>query len=320
MVPIERTVHFLVLPGVHLLDLSGAAQVFYEASRLGGAYRVRFVGERPEVESAQELCLSRIEPLSPVQPEDQILVAGIDSSTLETLPASIPTDWLTSAVGAGARVGTICTGAFVLGWAGLLSGRRCTTHWRLQAELSKRFPDAEVLTDRLFVRDQRLISSAGVTSGIDMALSIVEQDHGPLVAARVAREIVVYVRRDGSSPQYSVYLDYRTHLHPGIHRVQDWIVQNPAENPTLEDLGRIAGMSPRNLTRSFRAATGITLKTFATRLKLEVARNLMNDPGLNLEGIAARCGYSDARQLRRIWSRSFGESPTEWKQRTRRTQ
>ena len=131
-----------------------------------------------------------------------------------------------------------------------------------------------MLTDRLFVTDGDVTTSAGIASGIDMALALIEQADGPLVAAEVAREMVVYLRRDGAQEQQSVYLDFRTHLHPGVHRVQDWIVRNPSQRPKLDELADMAGMSPRNLTRMFRRATGISVHEFSTRVRVERARSL----------------------------------------------
>ncbi len=155
-----------------------------------------------------------------------------------------------------------------------------------------------------------MTTSAGIVSGIDMALAIVEGDHGPLVAGAAAREMVVYIRRDGGQRQNSVYLDYRTHLHPGIHRVQDWLIAHPEERANLDELGQVAGLSPRHLTRVFRQATGVSIQAYRTRLRLERARALLRDPGLTLEAVAARCGFESARQLRRVWKTAFGTPPS----------
>jgi transcriptional regulator GlxA family with amidase domain len=167
-----------------------------------------------------------------------------------------------------------------------------------------------VLANRLFVDDGPITTSAGIASGIDMALALVERRHGPLITAAAAREMVVYLRRDGAHQQESVYLDYRTHLHPGVHRVQDWLIAHPEERATLEDLARLAAMSPRNLTRVFRQATGISIQEFTTRLRLERARDLLHDPGLTIEAIATRCGFESARQLRRLWRQELGTTPS----------
>lgn len=310
-------VFFLLLPGVHLLDLSGAVQVFYEADQLGGSYEVRYVGASRRIRSAQGLELAAVEPLPEVRRSDIVVVPGTDSRTLDMLPAAVPVVWLRQAQAAGATVCSICTGAFALGFAGMLDGRECTTHWKVVERLARDAPRARVLADRLFVQDGPIFTSAGVASGIDLALSMIEQRDGPLVAARVARELVVYLRRDGSRGQASIYLEYRTHLHPGIHRAQDWLVDHPTANPSLDELAAVAGMSPRHLTRRFRELTGISAKEFSHRLKVEVARNLLGNPRLTVETVAARCGFDDPRQLRRLWRRHFGTSPASWRERQR---
>lgn len=316
-VPSPRRVFFLILPSVHLLDMAGPVQVFYEASGLGGRYEVRFCSRTPSIRSAQGLLLAGLEPLPAAGHGDIVLVPGIDSSTLGDLD-HVPGRWLRDAAAAGAAIGSICSGAFALAHAGLLDGRPCTTHWKVAERLQLEYPAARVVRNRLFVRDGSLITSAGIASGIDMALSMVEEHHGPITAARVAREMVVWLRRSGESGQSSVFLDFRTHLHPGVHRVQDWLGSHVEENPSLEDLSRVAGMSPRNLTRVFRQATGISIKDYATRIRLEVAAGLLRSPEYSLERVAAECGFKDPRQLRRLWSRRFGVNPSSWRSQAER--
>jgi transcriptional regulator GlxA family with amidase domain len=144
-----------------------------------------------------------------------------------------------------------------------------------------------------------------------MALHLVEQDYGPELAASVAREMVIYIRRNGESTQRSVYLEHRAHMHPAVHRVQDFIAAHPDRQATLEELADVAALSPRHLTRVFRETTGVTLKTFAHKVKLEVARNLLDNPELTIEEIAGRCGFQDARQLRRLWRQQFDSTLSE---------
>ncbi len=312
-----RRLYFLIVPSTHLLDLAGPAQVFWEASGLGGAYEIHYCACRETVRSAQGLQLASLEPLPAIGSEDTILVPGLDSGTLDDM-THVPVRWLREAAAAGATLGSICSGAFVLAHAGILDGRRCATHWKVADRLEKRYPAARVVRNRLFVRDGSVITSAGVASGIDMALSMVEEDHGPITAARVAREMVVYLRRSGESEQASVFLDFRTHLHPGIHRVQDWLASHLEASPTIERLAAEARMSPRNLTRLFRLATGITIKDYVTRLRLEVATGLLRSPDYTLERVAAECGFKDSRQLRRIWSKRFGVNPSSWRARDER--
>lgn len=142
-----------------------------------------------------------------------------------------------------------------------------------------------------------------------MALALIERDAGPVVAGAVAREMVVYLRRDGGHRQDSVYLDYQTHLSPGIHQLQQHLVSNPAGRETLGELARIAGMSERNLTRIFKRATGISIHDYREQLRVERARDLMRNPTLTLDAVAVACGFADGRQLRRVWSARFGQTP-----------
>jgi transcriptional regulator GlxA family with amidase domain len=311
--PRPQRVLVLIVPQVHLLDLSGPVQSFWEANGFGADYRLSYVSAAREARSAQGLLLAGLEPLPDPRPEDLVLIPGMDSTSLDGLGRHVPAAWLRLAHERGARLASVCSGAFVLARAGLLDGRACTTHWKVAARLQRDHPRARVLENRLFVRDEGIVTSAGVASGIDMALSLLEEDHGPLLAARVAREMVVYIRRQGDREQQSVFLDYRTHLHPGVHRVQDWLVSRPDERPTLEALAERAQMSVRNLTRVFRRETGISLKEFAHRVKLQVARDLLRSPDLKVEAVASRCGFEDARQLRRLWREAYGSSVSDWR-------
>jgi transcriptional regulator GlxA family with amidase domain len=305
---VQRVI-FVVLPFVEILDLAGPVQVFHEANRCGAAYTVLACSIQPKVKTDQGLWISDLEPLPDPEAEDLVLVPGFRMASLDPVEPEVLA-WLRKAHERGAQMASICTGAFVLGRAGLLEGRQCTTHWSRVDDLQQRFPAARVLTNRLFVDDGPVTTSAGIASGIDMALALVERRHGPLVAAAAAREMVVYLRRDGGHRQDSIYLDYRTHLHPGVHRAQDWLIAHPGESTTLDDLARTAAMSPRNLTRSFRQATGISVQEFRTRLRLELARDLLHDPGMTIEAVASRCGFESARQLRRLWKEAFGASPS----------
>lgn len=289
---------FVLLPEVEILDLAGPLQALGEANRSRVRYRLRLCSTRERVRSEQGLVLADLEPLPDVDPNALVIVPGMPYAATQKLDRRA-VRWLRDAAKSGAHIASVCTGAFVLGEAGLLDGRRCTTHWSRTGELAQRFPEARVLTDRLFVTDGNVTTSAGIASGIDMALAVIEQADGPLLAAEVAREMVVYLRRDGAQEQQSVYLDFRTHLHPGVHRVQDWILRNPSQRPTLSELAELAGMSPRNLTRTFRRATGISVHEFSTRVRLELARSLSHEPSLTMEAVARKAGLS-ARELRRL--------------------
>ncbi len=297
---------FLLLQRTEVMDLAGPLQVFYEANRLGADYRLVTCGAEPEVASEQGPWLARLAPLPEPAADDLVLVPGGPVAATGAMPPAVAA-WLRRAARAGAHMGSICTGTFVLGAVGLLDGRACTTHWSRLDELARRFPRARVLRERLFVTDGRLTTSAGVASGIDMALALVEARHGPRLASLAARELVVYLRRDGASRQESVYLDFRGHMDQGVHRVQDWLAAHAEDALTLPRLAGLAHLSVRSLTRKFRHATGLSVHEFATRVRLNRARDLLRDPGLTLEAIAARCGFADARQLRRLWQAAHGE-------------
>ena len=290
---------FLVLPTVEILDLAGPLQAFHEVNALAPRYAIETVSTQEDVESAHGVRIAGLQPLAPADQNSLVIVPGLKYAATERVDRRV-VRWLRNAYDSGATIASVCTGSFIIGQAGLLDGRRCTTHWSRIQDLARRFPKARVLDDRLFVRDGRVVSSAGIASGIDMALALIEAQHGALIASQVAREMVVYIRRDGSQHQSSIYLDFRTHVNPGVHRVQDWLIQHPQDKASLEKLAGISGMSPRNLTRLFRKTTGVSIKDYATRLRLELARTLRSDPTLSMEAIARRCGFSDGRQLRRL--------------------
>ncbi|MBL7851021.1 MAG: DJ-1/PfpI family protein [Cyclobacteriaceae bacterium] len=312
----EQTIAFLLLPRVHLMDLSGAAQVFYEASRLGTRqYQLVFTAAESQVLSEQGLQLSNLITLDQLRLKkgDLLLVPGIDSQAFmegkleEAIHRVKP--WLKAFYDLGVFLGSICSGALILARAGMLDGRKCTTHWKNIEYMREQFPDVTVLEDKLFVYDQRIFTSAGMSSGIDMSLSILEEQQGPVVTAKVAREMVVYLRRNDSDRQQTIYLDYRTHFNPAIHKVQDYIISHPEKNPTLEELGSVGNLSVRNLTRLFKKATGHTIIEFKNSVKVEMARSLLHNRNLTLDAIARQCGFDSARHLRRIWTQTTGTTP-----------
>jgi transcriptional regulator GlxA family with amidase domain len=302
-----RRVVFALFPGCEVLDVAGPLQAFHEANAYGGQYVVEYAAATPSILTAQGLEISSLAPLPNVSADDRVVVPGYVVGTTKA-PRQLVA-WLRRAADSGASMCSVCTGAFVLGDAGLLDGRRCTTHWRRVRELQERFPRATVVGDCLFVQDGSIITSAGIAAGIDMALAVLESDAGPVLASSVAREMVVYIRRAAGHHQDSVYLDYQTHLSPGVHQLQQFLVSHPESRASLAELGRIAGMSERNLSRVFRRATGISVHEYRERLRLERAQDLLRNPTLTLDAIASACGFADARQLRRVWTAKFGVPP-----------
>lgn len=295
---------FVLVPRLHILDLAGPAQVFSAVADLGHDWRLRYLAEQPRIDTAQGVPVTAELDWPHLQPEDLVMVPGWRSPPLTQGPA------VTAATAArlrehharGGTVASVCSGAYVLGQAGLLDDRRCTTHHVLHDDLARRFPRAEVVPDVLYVEDDRVVTSAGIASGIDLALHLVAVRHGPAVAAKAARALVVFARRNGDAAQDSVMLRHRSHLSDVVHRVQDLIDERYAHNLPLARLAAHGGVSPRTLTRGFRRATGLTPLQYQQQLRLERAHHLV-ERGASTESAARRVGFADARMLRRLRSR-----------------
>ena len=311
--PASRRVVFLLLPSVHLLDMAGPAQAFHSAADYGATYKLLFCAGSTETQSAQGLAFKTETELPALGANDLVVIPGQRAKQIENnrgLPAKIRT-WLQETYKTGTHLASVCSGAFALGEAGFLNGRRCTTHWSLTDELQRRYPRASVATTALYVHDGRITTSAGIASGIDMALSLIELHHGPTLTAKVARDLVVFLRRHGAHHQTSIYLSFRDHLHPGVHRVQDWLSAHFAEPVRLPRLAKLANMSSRNLVRAFKTTTGLSPLQYQQGLRLEFAGSLLRDSRLTLESIAESCGFADARHFRRLWKSVFQEPPSE---------
>ena len=304
-----RVVFFLV-PGLHLLDLAGPAQVFSTAADLGCDYRLTYVAEQLEVPTAQGIAMQAQVAWPRLGADDLVLVPGWRGSTLRcgAQIASASLRRIAAHHAAGGTTASVCSGADALGRAGLLDGRRCTTHHELQDELARRYPEATVIRDVLYVTDDRVVTSAGIASGIDLALHLVAMRHGPAVAARIARSMVVYARRNGDAQQVSAMLRHRAHLSDVAHRVQDLIDAEYASRLPLAHLAASTGVSERTLTRVFGRATGMTPLRYQTALRLERAEHLIAT-GSTIDGAARAVGFDDARMLRRLRSRALIAAP-----------
>ncbi|GAA2541103.1 helix-turn-helix domain-containing protein [Winogradskya consettensis] len=295
---------FVLVPGLHLLDLAGAAQVFSTAAEYGHDYRPTYVAEHEQITTHQGVTLLATKQWPDLTPDDLVVVPGwsVRPGTTNGHLQQQTLDRLTAHHTAGGTVASICAGADALGRAGLLNGRRCTTHHDIQHTLARRYPLAEVIPDVLYVTDGRVVTSAGIASGIDLALHLVATHHGPAAAARVARQMVVYARRNGNDSQQSAMLRHRAHLSDAVHRVQDRIETDFKEQLPLTDLARTAGISERTLTRRFESATGSTPLRYQQLLRLERAEHLISH-GATIESAAHSVGFTDARMLRRLRSR-----------------
>lgn len=295
------SVAFVLAPGVHLLDLAGPAQVFSNDLL---DYDLHWISEHAEVPTAQGLPVHASVEWPTLTPDDLIVVPGWRAPTLaKTFRLTEPTlARLRAHHDKGGMVASVCAGADALGKAGLLDGRHCTTHHDLQDELASRYPKATVVRDLLYVVDGRVATSAGIASGIDLALHLVATAHGPATAARVARSMVVYTRRNGDEHQASAMLRHRSHVDETVHRLQDLIDAHFDTQLPLSTLAKATGVSPRTVTRLFGQATGLTPLRYQHQLRTERAEHLITQ-GATIESAARAVGFEDARMLRRLRSR-----------------
>jgi len=297
---------FLLVPGLHLLDLAGPAQVFSTAADFGHPYTLSYIAEQPLVPTAQGLPLVARHEWPELGPEDLIVVPGWRALTLAAGPAigAASLQFLRDHHARGGTVASVCAGAEALGRAGLLDGRRCTTHHDVQDELARRYPGAVVIRDVLYTADDRVVTSAGIASGIDLALHLISTRHGPAVAAQVARDMVVYARRNGHEPQASAMLRYRSHLDDTVHRAQDLLDARFDQPLPLPALAEAVGVSERTLTRLFaRATDGLTPLRYQQTLRLERAEHLISH-GATVDAAARAVGFEDPRMLRRLRARA----------------
>ena len=307
-------VHFIVLPGVYLLDLAGVADALRNANRCAGRalFALEFNGVADAAPTSIGLSIGALQPLPDVLSKGAlVVVAGVTPlAQMQSASATTAAHWLARQLTDRHRLACICAGAFLAGRAGLLDGRRCTTHHDDCDELQRLHPEALVQHNRIFVEDGNLVTSAGVTAGIDLALQLIAEVAGPLVAARVARALVVYVRRAGSDAQLSPWFAHRNHLHPVVHRAQDAIVADPGREWTLDTIAAAAFTSVRHLSRLFRDEVGVTALAYLQHVRIAIARERLETTDLSIEQVAAAAGFSSAHQLRRVWRRQASSPPS----------
>ena len=319
--PTRIPVWVVLPPRALLLDVAGPMEVLRRANIEQQALRfdVRYAAARPVVASSIGLALAGIGALpDALEPNAIVIVSGnVDPIDFgEPTPAAQDAGdeaaivgWLRGHVGARHLLVSICSGALLAGRAGLLDGHACTTHHACCAELASIAPRATVLDNRLYVEDGMRCSSAGVTAGTDLMLHMVAERCGAPVALAIARHLVVYLRRSGTDPQLSPWLEARNHIHPVVHRAQDAIAAHPSHGWTLAALARIAGASPRHLSRLFNEHAGMSLPDYVNRLRIALAHELLAHTRLDMERIAERSGFASTRQLRRAWRRTHATPP-----------
>lgn len=312
--PRLQPVYLLAMPNALLLDIAAPAEALRIANHQQDEVRfeLHYVGTQPTVATSIGLRLSPLDVLPASVPDNAwLVVTGTVEKPLPVPPddTSAPTPdaeaqavaWLRRVVRPTHQLACICTGSLLAARAGLLDALACTTHHGSCDALRSLAPGARVADNRLYVRDGNVWTSAGVTAGLDLMLTLIADATSPLCAAAVARQMVVYARRAGADPQLSPWLEGRNHLHPALHRVQDAVAADPAHDWTLAAMADIACTSERHVTRLFREYAGVAPIDYLHRLRIALAREMLGNSHLDLEHIAQRAGFGSSRHLRRVW-------------------
>lgn len=313
----RRSVAIVIHDRVQALDAAGPLDVFAEANGFidsADGYDITVVGpEARPLRSSNGMGL--LPDLGFAQAEiifHTVLVAG--GPDLPERPGDAATSgWLRGWGTKARRYGSICTGAFPLGHAGLLDGRRVTTHWQNAPRLAAMFPAAQVEHDRIYLRDGALVTSAGVTAGIDLALALVAEDHGSAIALSCAKRLVVAAQRQGGQSQFSPYLLPPAEPDSPLAKVQAHVMGNPGEAFPVERLAQIAGTSARSIARLFTAELGVTPHEFVESVRIDRARNLLEGSDQPLKAVAYDCGFGGAEQMRVVFQRRLGVSPAQYR-------
>ena len=319
----SKTKHIVILvpENVSILDVAGPLDVFTKAKEcvrendqaMDRTYTTHVLSfdSLIQVNTSSGLPIITEGGIESVNYEiDTILVAG--NSTLKVIPQSL-LDWLNDKTDKVRRMGSICAGAFVLAKAGILDGRRATTHWMVCDKLAKLYPEVKVETDPIFVKDGNVYTSAGISTGMDLSLAMVEEDFGRDMAVAVARRLVLFLKRPGNQSQFSNILNYQSVDYEPIKAIQDWIVDHLDDELTVEMLAEKAMMSPRNFARVFLRETGITPAKYIEKLRLETARRRLEETRLTLDEISTECGVGNADGLRRLFLRHMKTTPSDYR-------
>ncbi len=324
MLSATREIAIVAFPGVQSLDVTGPLEVFTGARQLIDAagdrgdrgYRVRVLtADGSPVATSSGLVITPHAAIGAVrEPLDTLIVAG-GSGHVEAAADRALLDWIAGASAQARRTASVCTGAFVLAAAGLLDGRRATTHWASAEALARAHPAIDVDADPIFVRDGSVWTSAGVTAGMDLALALVEEDLDRDAALTIARHLVLFLRRPGNQSQFSATLGAQQPEREPLREIQRSVLEHVAAEHTVEAMAARAHMSPRNFARAFRAETGVTPARYVERVRLEAARRRLEETAQPIAVIAAGCGFGTAETMRRAFIRSLEVSPAEYRRR-----
>jgi transcriptional regulator GlxA family with amidase domain len=318
-----RRTAIVVYPGVQTLDVAGPLEVFAGAQQLieatgredpGYELRVASTDGAP-VRSSSGLELVPDASLADLSFDlDTLVIAGGNGHAAAAEDETL-IEWITRVAPRARRTASVCTGAFLLARAGLLDGRRATTHWAWAEELARRHPDVDVDADPIFLRDGPIWTSAGVTAGMDLALALVEEDLDRDAALTIARHLVLFLRRPGNQSQFSATLAAQEPDREPLREAQRLVVEDLAAPHTVEEMAARANMSPRHFARAFRAETGVTPARYVQRVRLEAARRRLEENDEPVARIAADCGFGTPETMRRSFLRALGVSPAEYRRR-----
>ena len=319
-----RQIVMAAYPDAQIIDITGPLEVFGRAARWLSeergwrvpAYTVEIVASNAgPLTTSSGLRLMADRSIAEVRgPIDTLMVAGGRGTALAMRDRAL-IDWIRRTARRVRRLCSVCTGAFLLAEAGLLNGRSATTHWRQCAQLAARFPAVTVETDPIFVRDGNVFTSAGVTAGIDLALALLEEDHGRELALAVARELVMFLRRPGGQSQFSVQMSAQIADREPIRELQRWIADHLDADLSVEALARRSAMSPRNFARVFTREVGVTPGQFVENSRVEAARRRLEESADGVDLIAAECGFGTRESMRRTFIRTLRVPPSAYRSR-----
>ncbi len=317
-----REIVILAYPDAQLLDIAGPLQAFATASDLlaergqPAAYRATVAARDAGPLATSSGLRLLAEPLAALDGRRIDTLIAVGGAGVEAaMRDRVLVDWLARRAGHARRVCSVCSGTFLLAAAGLLKGRRCTTHWRHCARLQQLFPELTVEPDPIFVRDGKVWSSAGVTAGIDLALALIEADLGRALALETARHLVVFLKRPGGQSQFSALLAAQAQDDGSFASLHEWIAAHLDADLRVEALAGRAGMSPRNFARLYAQRMGSTPARAVELLRVEAARRALEETGASIEAIARRCGFGDEERMRRAFLRRLGVPPRDYRQR-----
>jgi transcriptional regulator GlxA family with amidase domain len=309
---LQRHIVVLVYPDVMAMDVCGPMEAFAMANFLANrsVYRLSMAAVTTDpVKTSLGFCIVPNCALADLEgPIDTLLVAGGYGHVVALRDRAL-TDWLREAAPRARRHGSICTGAFVLAASGLLDGKCATTHWALAQSFTRDFPSTTLEVDSIFVRDGQTYTSAGISAGIDLALAMIEEDHGRTFALRVARSLVVFLKRPGGQSQFSTHLQAQFSSIPAIRKAQEWALVHLSEDLSARALAAHVGMSERNFRRLFVDELRETPREYVERIRLDEARRQIEDTALPAQTVAKRCGFGTVYSLRRAFVRQFGVTP-----------